>query len=71
MHYPHVIDLLVNSVHIKDKAEVGDCSSHVNHSRLVPTTAELQPNEPTLTERELVVQCILCLTSVEGSWVNS
>ena len=71
MHDPHVVDLLVNSVHIQDETEVGDSSSHVDHSSLVATTTELEANDPALTEGKLVVQSVLCLTSVEWSWINS
>ena len=71
MHDPHVVNLFVNSVHIQDETEVGDGSSHVDHTGLITTAAELDTNEPTLTEGEFVVQRVLCLTSVEWSWVNS
>ena len=71
MHDSHVVDLLVDSIHIQDKTEVSDSGSHVYHSGLVATTAELDSNNPALTEGEFVVQRVLCLTSVERSWVNS
>ena len=71
MHDSHVVDLFVDSVHVQDETEVSDSGSHVNHSGLVATTAELDPDNPALTEGKFVVQRILCLTSVERSWVNS
>ena len=71
MHDSHVINLLVDSIHVQDKTEVSDSSSHVYHSSLVAATAELYSYDPTLTEGEFVVQRVLCLTSVERSWVNS
>ena len=71
MHDSHVVDLFVDSVHVQDETEISDSGSHVYHSGLVATTAELDPDNPALTEGKFVVQCVLCLTSVERSWVNS
>ena len=71
MHNPHVVDLLINSIHVEHKAEVCDGSSHVDRSSISPAGAEFHTNEPTLTEGELVVQSVLCLTSVEWPRVHS
>ena len=71
MHDPHVVDLLIDSVHVQDEAEVGDSASHVNCPCVSSATAKLHSNQITLAELELVVQCVLRLSSIEWPRVDS
>ena len=71
MHNSHVIDLLVDPVHVQDETEVGDGASHVNRPCIGSAAAKLHSDQIALAEFELIVQCVLCLTSVEWSRVDS